>query len=87
MNTLQIRLPNGYLVATISTDPNYPGIDIEYIDDNENEADLSRPRVLVEAPVEGYGDIIRALIWNNPNNEDYEEDIELYNPKYKGGEC
>ena len=86
MHVLQIRLPNGYLVVTISQDPNYPGIDVEYIDDNENEMDLSRPRVLVEAPIEDNG-AIRALIWNDPTNEDYEEEIELYNPKYRKGDC
>lgn len=85
-NTLQIRLPNGYLIATISQDPDYPGIDVEYVDDNDNVADLSRPRVLIEAPVDDNGRI-RALIWNDPTNEDYEEEIELYNPKYKKGEC
>ena len=81
---LQIRLPNGYLVASISADPYYPGIDVEYIGDNESETDLSRPRVLIEAPIEDNG-AVRALIWNDPTNEDYEEDIELYNPKYKKG--
>lgn len=86
MDALQIRLPNGYLVATICQDPYYPGIDVEYIDDNENEMDLSRPRVLVEAPVEDNG-AIRALIWNDPTNEDFEEEIELYNPEYKRGDC
>lgn len=85
MDTLQIRLPNGYLVATISQDPDYPGVDIEYVDDNERETDLSRPRVLVEAPIEDNG-AIRALIWNYSKNEDYTKDIELYNPKYKKGE-
>ena len=85
MGTLQIRLPNGYLVATISQDPDYPGVDIEYVDDNERETDLSRPRVLVEAPIEDNG-AIRALIWNDSKNEDYTKDIELYNPKYKRGE-
>lgn len=82
---LQIRLPNGYLVASISADPDYPGIDVEYVDDNDNETDLSRPRVLIEAPVEDEGNI-RALIWNNPQDEDYTEDVELYNPNYKKGE-
>ncbi len=81
MNTLQIRLPNGYLVATISQDPEYPGIDVEYVDDNDKGTNLSRPRVLIEAPVEDSG-LIRALIWNNPKDEDYTEEIELYNPNH-----
>ena len=85
VNTLSVRLPNGYLVASICSDPDYPGIDIEYIDDNENEMDVSRPRVLIETPVEDNG-AIRALIWNNPNNEDYEDEIKLYNPVNQKGE-
>lgn len=76
---LQIRLGNGYLVATISADPDYPGIDVEYVDDNEKETDLSRPRVLIESPIDDNG-AIRALVWNDSESEDYVEEIKLYNP-------
>lgn len=86
MNKLTVRLANGYLIATICEDPYYPGIDIEYIDDEDNATDLSRPRILIESPTDSNG-IIRALVWNDPENEDYETEVELYDPKYKRGEC
>lgn len=78
-NALTVRVKNGWLVATKSSDPDYPGIDIEYVADNErvkaNDM-LSRPRVLIEYPSKGV-ESLRALIWNNPHNEDYEEAVAL----------
>lgn len=74
-NKIAIRLQNGWLVATASQDLDYPGIDIEYVADLDNGQNLSRPRVLVECPKET--NELRALIWDNPNSEDYTEDITL----------
>lgn len=71
---LVVKVNGGYLVATISPDPNYPGVDVEYVSDKDNGENMSRPRVLVEWPHDG---ALRALIWNNPNDEDYTEDITL----------
>ena len=71
---LVVKLNGGHLVATISTDPDYPGIDIEYVSDKDNGENLSRPRVLVEWP---HDDVLRALIWSNPSSEDYTEEITL----------
>lgn len=71
---LIVKVNGGCLVATISPDEDYPGIDIEYVPDKYNSESLSRPRVLVEWPHDG---VLRALIWNNPNDEDYTEDITL----------
>lgn len=73
-NELIVKVNGGHLVATISQDPDYPGIDIEYIADKDNGENLSRPRVLVEWPND---DTLRALIWNNPNDEDYTKEISL----------
>ena len=73
-NTLVVNVKGGYLIATISADPYYPGIDIEYVAENDNGENLSRPRVLVEWPLDGN---LRALIWNDPDNEDYTREIEL----------
>jgi len=72
--TLKVKVQGGYLVATVSADPDYPGIDVEYISEDDNGERLSRPRVLVECPPEG---ALRALIWNNPHSEDYEEEVPL----------
>ena len=73
-NELIVNVNGGHLVATISQDPYYPGIDIEYIADNDSGENLSRPRVLVELP---HDDTLRALIWNDPNDEDYTKEIVL----------
>lgn len=75
---LKIRLLNGTLVATLASDPDYPGIDIEYIDDHDLDEALSRPRVLIEAPeTDDAGQELRCLIWNDPFSEDYSEKILL----------
>lgn len=71
---IKVRVGAGYLIATISQDDNYPGIDVEYVADSDTGENLSRPRVLIECP---NNDTLRALIWNNPNKEDYSEEIEL----------
>lgn len=70
--SLIVRVEGGYLRADPSQDPNYPGIDIEFIADSEPDDIMSRPRVLFEKPIDG---CLRALIWNNQKNEDYEEEI------------
>ena len=74
-NRLEVKLPNGMIVANKALDPDYPGIDIEFIPDDEPEIPLSiRPRILVERPIEE-GEHLRALIWSNPAKEDYTEEI------------
>lgn len=80
MDEIKIKVKNGYIRATPSPDPNYPGIDVEYIADNDTGENMSRPRVLVEYPQDDDYDAnatLRALIWNNPQSEDYTEEIEL----------
>ena len=72
-NCLEVKLPTGMLVASEVTDPNYPGIDIEFVPDDELEIPLSRPRVLVEQPVAD--EQLRTLIWSDPAKEDYTEKI------------
>mgnify|MGYP003294772777 CR=1 FL=1 len=74
MDSIRVRLKNGYLVANESSDPMYPGIDVEFIKDNEEKDALSRPRVLIEQPPEGK---LRVLLWNDKDNEDYTDDIEM----------
>ncbi len=69
---LRICLSDGYLRANVSTDPSYPGIDVEYVADYTTGHELSHPRVLVEQCEEGP---VRALIWNDDMQEDYTEEI------------
>lgn len=70
---ITIDVPGGKLVAN-TTEPSYPGIDIEYIADNENKnADDTRFRVLVEKPCDTK--TLSAMIWNNKHSEDYSNRI------------
>lgn len=73
-----LPIKKGHLDIRVSTDPNYPGLDVEYISDVEeraiiNEDIKSRPRVLIK----NAEDTLRALIWGNPNSEDYSESVEF----------
>lgn len=73
-NVIEVRVKGGYIVASVFSDPNYPGIDVEYVADNDNGQMQSRPRVLFECP---NGGCLRALIWKDPNSEDYTDEIEF----------
>jgi len=68
-----VRIQGGHLVATEATDPDYPGIDVEFVPDSDNGEYASRPRVLFEKPVED-GEL-RALVWDDKNSEDYTNEI------------
>lgn len=73
---LNALVPGGKLNTTIVGDDVYPGMDIEYIPDDETEDDpLTRPRVLIEKPVET--NKLRALIWADKDSEDYSHEIEF----------
>ena len=69
---ISVKVDGGIIIARKSTDSNYPGIDVEFVDDNENPNNLSRARVLFESPKEQG---LRALIWDDQNNEDYTNEI------------
>lgn len=68
-----VKIQGGHLVATETTDPDYPGIDVEFVSDSDNGEYASRPRVLFEKPVEE-GEL-RALVWDDKNSEDYTKEI------------
>lgn len=69
---MQVNVENGIIRATVSTDPDYPGIDVEYIADYEHPLAMSRPRILMEKPK---GEEIRVLAWEDKNKEDYTSEI------------
>lgn len=73
-----LPIKNGHLDIRVSTDPDYPGLDIEYISDIEDHVSdeelKTRPRVLIE---ESEG-ALRALIWANPLSEDYSESADFH---------
>lgn len=69
---LIIEAEGGYFEVIKSLDSDYPGVDIEFFSDNEDESELSRPRILFEKPKNGS---LRALVWNNSSKEDFEVEI------------
>ena len=74
MDQIKVKVEGGTLVATASSDPNYPGIDVEFIPVNEKEFGVSTPRVLFEKPK---GEKLRALIWADKDLEDYTNKVEF----------
>ena len=73
-NMIIVNLPNGQLYARPSDDPDYPGIDVEFVADDDKGQNASRPRVLIEQPNGGH---LRALIWTDPHDEDCTEEIDF----------
>lgn len=58
----------------------YPGVDVEYVSENESKATASHPRVLFEFPTEENAPSVK--VWENPDSEDYTYshtfDMEVY---------
>ena len=69
---LRVKVEGGYLYATISGDVDYPGICVEFVAEDDVGEELSRPTVLMEKPI---GGDLRALIWDNKDDEDYTTEI------------
>lgn len=73
--TYTVPIKDGSLHITMAADPDYPGLDIEYISAKEEnipeDAAFTRPRILIE----NNENILRALIWGNHTSEDYSIDI------------
>ena len=66
---IDVDVAGGFLRATACTDPNYPGIDIEFIPDKNGNPDaVSLPRVLFEKSVKDGQ--LRAIVWGDEMKED-----------------
>lgn len=76
---MQIRFNDGFIRVNLNEDPEYPGVDIEFIPNNIAENQFAS-RVLFERPS---GDYVRVLAWTDPNSEDYSEEIEFIKPKQR----
>ena len=70
-HTLKVKVEGGYLVAAASPDPDFPGIDVEFVPEDEPIVQ-TRPRALFEKPNIG---LPRVLIWADTNNEDYTHEV------------
>lgn len=75
-----IPLTNGYLRVDVSQDPNYPGLDIEFISDKEQNSTKTNPRVIVEEKAEDNNEL-RVLVWADKNKEDYTDQISFFESK------
>ena len=73
--TVNVNLKNGILNAQPSVDPDYPGIDIEFLPYNEDPNALSRPRILFEQDQDTKK--LRAVIWDDSTKEDFTEIIDF----------
>ena len=73
-NEFTVKVKSGCFCVTECGDIDYPGIDIEFVANNDNGDNLSRPRVLFECPVDGN---LRVLIWDDKDNEDFTREIKF----------
>ncbi len=65
-----LPIKEGYLDLIVSADPEYPGIDIEYVSDKKSKPEngiYTRPRMLIE----NNENVLRAVVWGDPHREDY----------------
>lgn len=75
-----IKTKTGELEVFVSPESeNYPGVDIEFIPNKAEDA-VTYPRVVFEEAVQSdegtrVGCELRALIWNDPQQEDYTDKI------------
>lgn len=82
-NFIHVRLPKGRIIAELAQDSDYPGVDIEYVSDNEDDEPRTRPRVLIEYNREA--NEFRVLVWADPNSEDYSDEIIFQHPDFSDG--
>ena len=75
MDEIRVRVKGGYLRANSSDDPDYPGIDVEFVPDNY-DGTFTIPRVLFEQPQDRADIQCRALIWESKDEEDYTAEVE-----------
>ena len=74
----RVTLGTGYLDISVSPDPDYPGLDVVFVSNNKNDSEesVSIPRVLFEQPIyENKYEPVRALVWDDPQSEDYTKEI------------
>ena len=77
MDEIRVGVEGGTIVASPNYDPDYPGIDIEFIPDESNTVwkdVVSYPRVLMEKP---RGGKLRMLLWTDCEDEEYTRNFEV----------
>ena len=72
---IHLNIPGkGYFDAMTCPDSEYPGIDVEFVSNDDHGERASRPRVVFEWPNDGN---LRMLLWTNRDSEDYVEEFEF----------
>ena len=74
MKFINLKVEDGLLRIVVDDDPEYPGVDIGFIPNVDDEKNTTYPRILIEKPVGGK---LRAFVWVDKNSEDYSEKIEF----------
>lgn len=72
---IKVKVKGGIIRAVPSSDPDYPGIWVEFIRDDDNGQNLSRPQILFEQPYDMPDGDVRALVWEDIDSEDYTKEI------------
>lgn len=72
MKTQHVKTDKGYFSIDECQDSDYPGVDIEFVANNDTGENMSRPRVLFEFPKDGE---LRVLVWTDKDSEDYTNEI------------
>lgn len=75
-NEIRVETRLGTIIATKSSDPNYPGI---YIDFQAKGADSARQVCLVEVAEPNYGKDLRCLVCTTPYNEEQDFNVAFDN--------
>lgn len=77
-----LPIANGQLELSIIPDNNYPGLDIEFTMSDESQNYITKPRILIEAPIDPETNLqenLRALIWAGAYSEDYTDKVVFTN--------
>ena len=78
---IKIQVRGGYIRAMPSNNPDWPGIWVEFVRDNEPEDTISRPQILFEQTEDEESGEARILIWENPKEEDSTQEVEFKAPQ------
>lgn len=72
IQVITVPVLGGEIRVTVCGDPNYPGVDVEYVADSDEGQNPSRPRVTMEMTMVDEGSsLLRALVWTDPEKEGY----------------
>ena len=77
-----LPIADGQLELTVSNDPLYPGVDIEFVMPDESQDYITKPRIVIEAPIDEDTKIqenLRVLLWAGAYTEDFTNKVVFTN--------